>query len=177
MLTSLNIKYKEDPNLVRGLDYYTDLVFEFTDATGQCPGALGGGGRYNNLVEEVGGKPTPAVGFGLGLERLLLVLENTNNLEAQEECTDVYIAPMGEKAEELARKLVFDMRNADIKAETDIMNRGLKAQMKYADRTGAKYVCVLGDDEIEKGVVNVKRMSDSVTEECRIDELCRYFEK
>ena len=84
---------------------------------------------------------------------------------------------MGEKAEELARKLVFDMRNAGINAETDIMNRGLKAQMKYADRTVAKYVCVLGDDEIEKGVVNVKRMSDSVTEECRIDELCRYFEK
>ena len=105
------------------------------------------------------------------------MLENTNNLAAEQECMDVYIAPMGDKAQEIARKLVFDMRNAGIKAETDIMQRGLKAQMKYADRTGAKYVCVLGDDEIEKGVVNVKRMSDSVTEECRIGDLCRFFER
>ena len=119
----------------------------------------------------------PHSGFGLGLERLLLVLENTNNLAAEQECIDVYIAPMGDKASELARKLVYDMRNADIKAETDIMQRGLKAQMKYADRIGAKYVCVIGDDEMENGVVNVKRMSDSVTEQCRIDELCRYFER
>lgn len=177
ILTSLGIEFKVNPGIVRGLDYYTRTVFEFVSTDIGAQGTVCGGGRYNNLVEEVGGKPTPAVGFGLGLERLLLVLENTSNLEAQEECTDVYIAPMGEKAEELARKLVFDMRNAGIKAETDIMNRGLKAQMKYADRTGAKYVCVLGDDEIEKGVVNVKRMSDSVTEECSIDELCRYFEK
>lgn len=177
ILTSLGISFKVNPGIVRGLDYYTRTVFEFISTDIGAQGTVCGGGRYNNLVEEVGGKPTPAVGFGLGLERLLLVLENTNNLKAEEETMDVYIAPLGEKAQNFARKLVRDLRNAGVKAETDIMDRGVKAQMKYADRTGVKNVVVIGDEELATGVVNVKDMKIGTTEQVEIAKLCEYFEK
>ncbi len=177
ILTSLGIDFKVNPGIVRGLDYYTRTVFEFVSTDIGAQGTVCGGGRYNNLVEEVGGKPTPAVGFGLGLERLLLVLENTSNLNAPKECMDVYVAPMGDKAKDVARKIVFDMRQVGIKAETDIMDRGLKAQMKYADKSGANYVVVIGDDEIDKGVVQVKNMSDGSVKECDINALCGFFAK
>lgn len=177
ILTSLGIDFKVNPGIVRGLDYYTRTVFEFVSTDIGAQGTVCGGGRYNNLVEEVGGKPTPAVGFGLGLERLLLVLENTSNLNAPKECMDVYVAPMGDKAKDVARKIVFDMRQVGIKAETDIMDRGLKAQMKYADKSGANYVVVIGDDEIDKGVVQVKNMSDGNVKECDINALCGFFAK
>ncbi len=177
ILSTLGIEFKVNPGIVRGLDYYTRTVFEFVSTDIGAQGTVCGGGRYNNLVEEVGGKPTPAVGFGLGLERLLLVLENTSNLNACPECSDVYVAPLGKDAQDVARVLVSKLRINGVKAETDIMDRGVKAQMKYADRTGAKYVVVIGDDEIAKGVVQVKRMSDSSVGECAIDALCEYFKK
>lgn len=117
------------------------------------------------------------MGFGLGLERLLLVLENTNNLKAEQETMDVYVAPLGENAQDCARKIVRDLRGAHVKAETDIMDRGVKAQMKYADRTGVKYVVVLGDEELASGIVNVKNMSDGSCEQVEISNLCGYFAK
>ena len=177
ILTSMGIAFKVNPGIVRGLDYYTRTVFEFVSTDIGAQGTVCGGGRYNNLVEEVGGKPTPAVGFGLGLERLLLVLENTNNLKAEQETMDVYVAPLGENAQDCARKIVRDLRGAHVKAETDIMDRGVKAQMKYADRTGVKYVVVLGDEELASGIVNVKNMSDGSCEQVEISNLCGYFAK
>ena len=177
ILTSMGIAFKVNPGIVRGLDYYTRTVFEFVSTDIGAQGTVCGGGRYNNLVEEVGGKPTPAVGFGLGLERLLLVLENTNNLKAEQETMDVYVAPLGENAQDCARKIVRDLRCAHVKAETDIMDRGVKAQMKYADRTGVKYVVVLGDEELASGIVNVKNMSDGSCEQVEISNLCGYFAK
>ncbi len=177
ILTDLGIAFKVNAGIVRGLDYYTRTVFEFVSTDIGAQGTVCGGGRYNNLVEEVGGKPTPAVGFGMGLERLLLVLENTSNLRAEPECIDVYVAPLGDNATKCARKLVMSLRADGIKAETDIMDRGVKAQMKYADRVGAKYVVVLGDDELQNGVVNVKNMKDGTAQECAIDKLSEYFGK
>lgn len=177
ILTSLGIEFTVNPGIVRGLDYYTRTVFEFVSTDIGSQGTVCGGGRYNGLVEEVGGKHTPAVGFGLGLERLLLVLENTNSLKAEKEIMDVYVAPIGEKAQETARKLVMSLRGKGVKAETDIMDRGVKAQMKYADRIGAQSVIVIGDEEIEKGVVNIKTMSDGSVRECAIGDVLGYFAK
>lgn len=176
ILTSMGIEYKVNPSIVRGLDYYTRTVFEFVSTDIGAQGTVCGGGRYNNLVEEVGGKPTPAVGFGLGLERLLLVLENTNSLSATPEHIDLYIAPIGENAQDSARKIVASLRDKGVKAETDIMDRGMKAQMKYADRSDATYVVVLGDDELKSGVVNLKKMADGSVSEVKIDSLDKFFE-
>lgn len=169
ILTDLGIKFVVNPGIVRGLDYYTRTVFEFVSTDIGAQGTVCGGGRYNNLVEEVGGKPTPAVGFGLGLERLLLVLENTNCLKAEEETVEYYFAPLGDNAKDLCRELVFSLRRKGVSAETDIMDRSVKAQMKYADKIGAKYVVVIGDDEIAKGIVSVKNMADGSAEERNIE--------
>lgn len=171
MLAALKIPFKVNPSVVRGLDYYTRTVFEFVSKDIGAQGTVCGGGRYNNLVEEVGGKSTPAVGFGLGLERLLLVLENTGNLVAEKERDDIYIASMGERACAYVPVLVSDLRAQGVKTEFDIMARGLKAQMKYADKNGAKFVVVIGDDEIDRGTVTVKRMETGETVEVAIDKI------
>jgi len=170
-LDALGIKYVVNAGIVRGLDYYTRTVFEFVSTDIGAQGTVCGGGRYNNLVEEVGGKPTPAVGFGLGLERLLLVLENTNGLKAEEEKIEYYFAPLGDNAKTLCQRLAYSLRTKGVSAETDIMDRSVKAQMKYADKIGAKYVVVIGDDEIASGVVNVKNMQDGETEQRTIESL------
>ncbi len=175
ILTDLGVEFKVNAGIVRGLDYYTRTVFEFVSTDIGAQGTVCGGGRYNHLVEQVGGKPTAAVGFGLGLERLLLVLENTNSLQAKEECTDVYIAPLGQNAQAKARIIVASLRDEGIKAETDLMDRGVKAQMKYANKSGARYVVVLGEDELEKGVVKVKNMSDGSEEECQIAKIGEFL--
>ncbi|MCQ2409847.1 MAG: histidine--tRNA ligase [Clostridia bacterium] len=160
-LETLGIEYRVNPMIVRGLDYYTRTVFEFVSTDIGAQGTVCGGGRYNNLVEEVGGKPTPAVGFGLGLERLLLVLENTNSLMAKEDETDVYIAPMGEDAKFEGIKLAKTLRAAGYICEVDLMNRGFKAQFKYANKILAKKVIVIGDDELKEGIYTVKDMASS----------------
>ena len=174
LLSKQGITYKVNPGIVRGLDYYTRTVFEFVSTDIGAQGTVCGGGRYNNLVEEVGGKPTPAVGFGLGLERLLLVLENLNKLNACEEHTDLYVLPIGENAKEYALSLVSKLRSEGISAETDIMDRGIKAQMKYADKSGARYVVALGDDEIASGTIKLKNMSDGREIPCEIDRIAEF---
>lgn len=160
-LDTLGISYRVNPMIVRGLDYYTRTVFEFVSTDIGAQGTVCGGGRYNNLVEEVGGKPTPAVGFGLGLERLLMVLENTSSLKAKEDETDVYIAPMGEDAKLEGLKLAKTIRDAGYICEVDLMNRGFKAQFKYANKILAKKVIVIGDNELKEGVYTVKNMASS----------------
>lgn len=174
-LDALGIEYKVNPMIVRGLDYYTRTVFEFVSTDIGAQGTVCGGGRYNNLVEEIGGKSTPAVGFGLGLERLLLVLENTNNLAAKEDEIDAYIAPMGEKAKKYALVLAKDLRNAGYKVDLDLMNRGFKAQFKYANKILAKKVICIGDDEIEKGVLTIKDMATSSQIEVKKEEIEKYL--
>lgn len=176
-LTALDIPFNVNPGIVRGLDYYTRTVFEFISNDIGAQGTVCGGGRYNHLVEEVGGHPTPAAGFGLGLERLLLVLENTGKLNAVEPKTDVYIAPLGENASKKALSITNGLRTAGLSAETDLMNRSLKAQMKYADKIGAKYVVVVGDDELTAGEVTVKNMADGSGEKVQIDKIAECVAK
>ena len=168
----MEIKYTVNPKIVRGLDYYTKTVFEFvSDAIG-AQGTVCGGGRYDSLVEEVGGKPTPAVGFGMGLERLLIVLESENLLErAPKEAVDYYIGSMGEKEADYAVKLAASLRAKGKSVETDLVGRSVKAQMKYADKIGAKYVVIIGDEEIKTNTLKVKDMTSGEEKTVSADEL------
>ena len=170
-LEDRGIEYEANPQIVRGLDYYTRTVFEFVSTDIGAQGTVCGGGRYNGLVSQLGGKETPGIGFGCGLERLLLVLENTNTLNAPKENSLVYIAPMGDKAKKEAQKIVDSLRDKDISAQTDLMDRSVKAQMKYANKLGVKYVVVLGDSELESGEVELKDMETSSSESIKLSEL------
>ena len=170
-LEDRGIEYEVNPQIVRGLDYYTRTVFEFVSTDIGAQGTVGGGGRYNGLVSQLGGKETPGIGFGCGLERLLLVLENTNTLNAPKENSLVYIAPMGDKAKKEAQKIVDSLRDKDISAQTDLMDRSVKAQMKYANKLGVKYVVVLGDSELESSEVELKDMETSSSESIKLSEL------
>ena len=147
ILTANGIAFTIDPKIVRGLDYYTRTVFEFvSDGLTVC-----GGGRYDNLVEEIGGKPTGAVGFGLGIERLIMILEKQHGAITETPERDVYIGSMGEKGLLKAQSLTYELRKAGIQADCDTVERSVKAQMKYANKIGAKYSVILGDSELESG--------------------------
>lgn len=159
ILNSLGIAYTVNPNIVRGLDYYTKTVFEFVSTSIGAQGTVCGGGRYNNLVKEVGGKPTPAVGFGMGIERLIMVLEALDLSLGEEEVPTVYVAPLSQDQALDAYKLVTTLRAQNVSADTDIMGRSLKSQMKYAGKKGYKFVVVLGENEINEGYVKIKNMA------------------
>lgn len=156
LLKSIDIPFSIDPGLVRGLDYYTRTVFEFPSK--RFGFALGGGGRYDGLVEEVGGKPTPALGFGLGLDRILMAMNEMGADFGNDSKCEVYIASLGEAAQMKAFQLTEKMHSCGIAADCDLCARGLKAQMKYADKIGAQYSIVLGDDEIANGEAVLKNM-------------------
>lgn len=170
-LDNMGIKYEIDPGIVRGLDYYSKTVFEIISGDF----TVCGGGRYDGLVEELGGSPSPAIGFGLGIERLLLRLEETGVTIPQREKLDLYVAPLGEKASVYAQKLVYSLRRAGVKTETDHTGRGLRAQMKYADKLGCRYSVVLGDNEIENGEAAVKNMETGEQTQVKLDKLTDFF--
>ena len=157
-LSRMGVDYEVDTGIVRGLDYYTGPVFEFISNDIGAQGTVCGGGRYDGLVEQLGGKPTPALGFGSGLERLLLVMEKLGIAIPGAETVDVYVATAGKAAADAAQKLVLELRRAGIAAEHDLCDRSLKAQMKYADKIGARYTMVIGDDELAAGTANLKNM-------------------
>lgn len=173
ILSYLNIDYEVNPKIVRGLDYYTRTVFEFVSNEIGAQGTVCGGGRYNNLVQEIGGKPTPAVGFGMGLERLIMVAEAAGLYLGKAECPDIYIAPLGEAQYLYAYSLVQQLRAQGIAAETDVLGRSLKAQMKYADKCGARYVAVLGENEAQTGIVKLKNMTQSIEEQAELANLAK----
>ena len=167
-LEALGIGYEIDTRLVRGLDYYTNTVFEFVSGSLGAQSTVCGGGRYDRLVESLGGPSTPGLGFGCGIERLLLVLE-ANGTELDSEITpDIFIAGMGAAAELKAAELTAALRRMGIAAERDTTGRSLKAQMKYADKLGAKLSLVIGDDELASGSVTVKNMADGERRECAL---------
>ena len=155
-LTAMGVEFEVDPGLVRGLDYYTRTVFEFPSKS--LGFALGGGGRYDGLVEEMGGKPTPGLGFGLGLERIMMALEAQQVEFPQLPKCEMYIATMGEEAQKKAFLLLDELHRCGIPADTDLCGRGLKAQMKYAGKIGAKFTMVLGDNELQEGKAEMKNM-------------------
>lgn len=170
-LTSLGIEYTIDPNIVRGLDYYTKTAFEFVTTKIGAQGTVCGGGRYDHLVEELGGPPIPGVGFGLGIERLLLLME-ANQIEIPEENKpEVFVAVVGEAAKAFGLKLCRQLRQKGVIAEMDTLARNIKGQFKYADRLGARYTLVIGEDELAKGVVSLKDMSRSEQREISIDKI------
>ena len=175
LLTAGGLEYTIDPNIVRGLDYYTKTVFEFVSENIGAQGTVCGGGRYDGLIEELGGSHVPAVGFAAGMERLILLMENTG-VQFPEECgPDVFLAGMDEESRTAAFGIACKLRSQGISAECDHMGRSLKAQFKYADKIGARHVVALGGNELESGECNVKRMSDGSTEPVKIDGLCAYF--
>lgn len=157
-LDSAGISYTVNPAIVRGLDYYTRTVFEFISGDLGAQSTLCGGGRYDGLVEEMGGKPVPALGFALGMERLMMVLEARKTEFPEPEGCELYVASLGEKAQEEAFVLVQKLRRCSVAASCDVSVRSLNAQMKYADKIGARYTVVLGDDELQNGKAVVKNM-------------------
>ena len=171
ILNELSVVYKVNPMIVRGLDYYTRTVFEFIAIGIGAQGTVCGGGRYDGLVEEIGGPSTPGMGFGMGMERLLMVMESQGIAIPEPRLYDVYIAPVGEEAKLKAIEIVNTLREKGIKADTDHVGRSLKAQMKYADKCGAGKVVVLGEEEMNTGIITLKDMQSNMSIEMTIEEL------
>ncbi|RBP39214.1 histidine--tRNA ligase [Garciella nitratireducens] len=167
-LKRLNLHFVIDPKIVRGLDYYTKTAFEIITKEIGAQGTVCGGGRYDGLVEEIGGPSTPGIGFGMGLERLLLSLENKNISIKEPKGFDLFIATLGTKADEIAFKLIYSLRKSGIKVEKDFMNRSLKAQLKYANKINAKYVVIIGEEEIKKDRVILKNMDTGKQEKSNL---------
>ena len=166
----MGIEFKINPKIVRGLDYYTRTVFEFVTTDIGAQGTVCGGGRYDGLIEQLGGHKTPALGFGMGLERLIMTMEKQGCEFYKPNTCDVYIATMGEKAVEKALELTMCLRDEGYFVEYDLVGREIKPQMKYADKIGAKFVIVLGDNEIESGKANLKNMTTGEQTEISLDD-------
>lgn len=177
LLSESGVEYKIDAGIVRGLDYYTKTVFEFVSDNIGAQGTVCGGGRYDKLISEFGGGEVPGIGFAAGIERLLLLLENTGTEIPNDEKVKIYLAPMGEKEAEKAFVLINELRSADIVSESDRMGRGIKSQFKYADKIGAEYVGVIGSEELIKGVVKVKKMSDGTENEIPFESLSAFIKE
>lgn len=176
-LDSMNIPYTVDKNLVRGLDYYNHTAFEImSEAEGfGAITTLAGGGRYNGLVEDLGGPNTPGIGFGMGLERLLMALEAENITLPIDEQLDCFLVAFGEQAETESVRLVHTLRENGIQIDRDYQGRKMKGQFKAADRVNARFVLVLGDQEIENQVINVKDMVTGNQKEVAYTDVVSYM--
>lgn len=176
-LQDLNINYTINSRIVRGLDYYTKTVFEFISEEDDL--TVVGGGRYDDLIEELGGPKTPAIGFGAGEERLVSVFENSNKniINSIKQVPKVFVACIGDDAKRFTNKFVEELRDQNINASKDIMERGLKAQFKYADKIGAKYTITIGDDEIKTGKVSIKEMATGNTKELEIKQVADFLKQ
>lgn len=169
-LDAAGVEYTVNPTIVRGLDYYTKTVFEFvTDFIG-AQGTVCGGGRYDGLIEELGGKHLPSLGFAMGIERLLMLMDKQGIEIPKTSTCDLYVAVMGESASLKSFEIIKAVRSCGLIAETDVVGRGLRAQMKYADKIGAKFSMVLGDNEIEQGKAVIKNMSSGEQTEIVLDD-------
>ena len=158
-LRGLDVKFELDTSLVRGFDYYTKTAFEILSPELGAQNVIGGGGRYDGLVEECGGPPTPGIGFGIGTERCLIVLDQLGKaLNMGDEQPTAFIAVLGETAKPVAVRLIHELRRAGIAAEMDYADRSMKAQFRLADKVGAEFTLILGDDEVERGEVALKDM-------------------
>jgi histidyl-tRNA synthetase len=172
-LTAMELDFSVDTGIVRGLDYYTKTAFEFVSTSIGAQGTICGGGRYDNLIEELGGPPIPGVGFGLGIERLLLVMESNGIEIPSPDPIDVFVAVVGENAKKFGLSLTRKLRKQGIKAEMDALSRNIKGQFKYADRLDAKYTIVIGDNELAEGKVSLKKMSTSEQKLVHIEDIVK----
>lgn len=166
-LTDMEIDFSIDPSIVRGLDYYTKTVFEFVSDSIGAQGTICGGGRYDNLIEELGGSPTPGIGFAMGIERIILVMEAQGVDIPKAPVPDIFIASIGQDS--FVQKFTYELRKCGIHAECDHQGRSLKAQMKYANKSGARFVIAVGEDEVIKGIVKIKNMTDSFETELSLN--------
>ena len=160
-LDDMGIEYIVDPSIVRGLDYYTKTAFEFIKINGGSQGTVCGGGRYDHLIEEVGGPDMPGVGFGLGKERLIMLMEETGSDFGGRVNPQLFVAWIGDEAREYSVRLVSELRKSGIRCELDTRERNLKGQMKYANKLGAAYTAVIGEDEVKSGEITLKNMETS----------------
>ena len=170
-LRDAGVDFELDPRLVRGLDYYTKTAFEIKYAPLGAQSAVAGGGRYDGLIAEMGGNPTPAVGFATGLERVLLALEKQGLLPEQEKKADAFVVALGAEAQSAGFKLLQKLREAGLKALMDYAGRSMKAQMKQAGKAGARFALILGEDEIKENAVMLKDMEKSEQQKVSLDEV------
>ncbi len=175
LLTSAGVTFTVDPSIVRGLDYYSRTVFEFVSDAAGAQGTVLGGGRYDTLLEQMDSKPVPAAGFAAGMERLLLVMAAEGCLPKEEGGVSVYLAGMDAASREKSFLLAGQLRAQGISCETDLMERSVKAQFKYADKTGARYIIVLGERELQEGEVEVKDLRGGTAERVKLEEIVTYF--
>lgn len=171
LLDGAGVKYQVDSNLVRGLDYYTKTAFEIQYPPLGAQSAVAGGGRYDGLVEEIGGPATPGIGFAMGLERVMLALEQQKLLPEQVDSCEAYLISMGQSTLTQVFKTAAELRHKDIKVEFDLAGGSMKSQMKKANKAGAKKVLIFGEEELERGCVTVKDMATSEQKEIALENI------
>ena len=170
-LTAMGITFEINPRMVRGLDYYTGTTFEFVHPDLGAQSGIGGGGRYDGLMETLGGQSLSGIGFGLGVDRALLAAIAESTVPSQAFSRDLFIIPLGDASKEASLVISQQLRSSGIRTEIAFGDRALKGAMKAADKSGARYVLVLGESELKAGTVELKRMSDGVTTSVKIDQL------
>lgn len=176
-VSGLGIAYEIDYRLVRGFDYYTSTTFEVLSKDLGAQNAIFGGGRYDNLVKQLGGKPTPAIGFACGIERLMMILEKNDYSYPDSEAIEYYFVTMGEDAKILSIRIMNELREKGLNCETDFLNRSVKSQMKEANKIGAKNVIVIGDDELKEKKFKVKNMKDSTEKVIDCSDMADFYGK
>ena len=174
-LDGMGIEYVSDPKIVRGLDYYSRTVFEYQFTGIGAQNALGGGGRYDGLIESVGGPSLSGIGFAMGINRLILAMEQTGAYYPEQPKPTLYIAALGAPAMRRAAVLAQQLREQGVRAESDIVGRSLKAQMKYAGKSGFRYTLMIGDSELETGRAFLRNMEQSEQTEIEIDRVADYL--
>ena len=177
LLDEAGVEYEVDSNLVRGLDYYTKTAFEIQYSPLGAQSAVGGGGRYDGLVEELGGPSTPGVGFAMGLERILLALEKQDLLPSGKEAIDIFAVIPDEGGVADAFRVITALRNQGLVCDMNLVERSMKAQMKQANREQARFALIFGEEERSRGAVTVRNMADSSQEEVCFGALEAYFNK
>lgn len=175
-LVGLGIGYEEDGHLVRGLDYYTKTAFEIISKDLGAQDALTGGGRYDLLTEELGGKPTPGIGFAAGIERLMMVLEKQKLFPDGATRTTLFIATLGREAQRWAVKQALELRSRGLCVELDFLDRSLKSQMREADRLRARYVMIVGENEMVNRTVTIKTMETGEQKSVTFDDVTNFFD-
>jgi len=170
-LDSLGIKYFIEPRLVRGLDYYTKTTFEIISGELGAQDAIGGGGRYDDLIEELGGDSTPAVGFAAGIERIIMVMNQQNIEWPKDKGLDIFIVKVKETNKDMAFKLLQKVRDAGLSADMDYSSKSLKSQMRLAHKIGAKYTLIVGEEELAKNMVTLRNMQTKEQKEVEMDNL------
>ena len=174
LLTAANVEFTVDDRLVRGLDYYTKTAFEIQYLPLGAQSAVAGGGRYDGLIEEIGGSSTPAVGFAAGIERILVALELQKLLPTPEDQIDAFLVAIGNEAETMAFELMTDLRRKGLTASMDFAKRSMKAQMKQAGKSNAKFALIIGEDEVKNKTVTIKNLSNSEQQVISINDVVSF---